>query len=52
MKRQDAQRAAEDEGPMARASLAVELPGHRIGLLELVGEAVLMAAVQMDEEAH
>jgi hypothetical protein len=30
---------------MARASLAVEVPGHRIGLLELVAEA----AVQMDE---
>jgi hypothetical protein len=52
MKRQDARRAAEDEGLMAKASLAVELPGHRIGLLELVGEAVLMAAARTDEEAH
>jgi hypothetical protein len=52
MKRQDARQAVEDEGPMARASLAVELLAHPIGLLALVGEAVLMAAVRMDEEAH
>jgi hypothetical protein len=54
MKRQDARRAAEDEGPMARASLAVDLPGHRIGLpaLAVAGEAVLLVAARMDEEAH
>jgi hypothetical protein len=38
---------------MAKASLAVELPGYRIGLaLAVVGEAVLLVAVRMDEEAH
>jgi len=36
---------------MARATLAVELLGHPIGLLALAGEAVL-PAVRMDEEAH
>jgi hypothetical protein len=36
---------------MARSSPVVELPGHRIGLLALVGGAVLLAA-RMDEEAH
>ena len=36
---------------MARASLAVELPGRPIGLLAFVGEAVLLMA-RMDEEAH
>jgi len=38
---------------MARAWLAVALPGHSIGLLALVfeGEAVLLEA-QMDEVAH
>lgn len=50
MKPQGAQQAAEDGGPMARA-LGVELPGHLIGLLAAVGEAVLLTA-RMDEEAH
>ena len=50
-KRQDALRAVADEGPMARALLVVALPGVRIGLLALVGEAVLLMA-RMDEEAH
>jgi hypothetical protein len=51
-KRQDAQRAVEDEGLMARALPAVELPVHRIGLaLAVVGEAVLLVAVRTDEEA-
>jgi hypothetical protein len=50
MKPQGAQQAVEDGGPMARA-LGVELPGHLIGLLAAVGEAVLLAA-RMDEEAH
>jgi hypothetical protein len=36
---------------MARALLAVELPGHPIGLPALVDEAALLAA-QRDEEAH
>src|ERR1700675_2207790 len=40
MKPQGAQQVAEDGGPMARA-LGVELPGHLIGLLAAVGEAVL-----------
>jgi hypothetical protein len=51
MKPQGAQRAVADEDPMARAWLAVELPRHRIGLLAVAGEAVLLA-VLMDEEAH
>ncbi len=51
MKPQGAQRAVEDEGPMAKAWLAVELPGHPIGLLVVVGEAALLAA-RRDEEAH
>jgi hypothetical protein len=50
MKRHCAREVAEDGGPMARA-LGVELPGHLIGLLAAVGEAVLLAA-RMDEEAH
>jgi hypothetical protein len=51
MKPQGAQQAAEDGGPMARVWLGVELPGHLIGLLAVVGEAVLLAA-RMDGEAH
>jgi hypothetical protein len=36
---------------MARASLAVELRAHRIAsALAVVGEAMLLAAVRMDEE--
>jgi hypothetical protein len=50
MKPLGAQQAAEDGGPTARA-LGVELPGQPIGLLAVVGEAVLLAA-RMDEEAH
>ncbi len=50
-KPQDAQQAAADEGPMARALLAVELQAHPIALLELVGEEALLA-VRMDGEAH
>jgi hypothetical protein len=36
---------------MVTALLGVELPGCPVALLELVGEAVLLA-MQMDEEAH
>jgi hypothetical protein len=54
MKRQDARRAAEDEGLMARASLAVALSGDPTGLLALavVGEAVLLVAARPDEEVY
>ena len=51
MKLQGAQQAVVDEGPMAKASLAVEVPVHLIGLLVVVGEATLTAA-RRDEEAH
>jgi hypothetical protein len=51
MKPQGAQQAVVDEGPMAKASLAVELPVHLIELLVVVGEAALTAA-RRDEEAH
>jgi hypothetical protein len=42
---------AEDEDPMARVSLAVERRAHPIGLLELAGEAGLLAAPR-SEETH
>jgi hypothetical protein len=51
MKPQGAQQAVVDEGPMAKASLAVELPVQLIGLLVVVGEAALTAR-RRDEEAH
>ena len=51
MTRQGAQRAAEDEGPMARAWLAVVPPGLLIERLAVAGEAVLLAA-RTDEVAH
>jgi hypothetical protein len=47
----DAQRAAEGEAPMARASLAVELRAHPIASPTLAGEAGLLAA-RRDEEAR
>jgi len=51
MKPQGAPQAVEDEGPMAKASLAVELRVHLIGLLVVEREAALTAALR-DEEAH
>ena len=48
---QGAQRAAADEGPMARARLAVVPPGLLIGMLEVAGEAVLLGT-RTDEVAH
>jgi hypothetical protein len=50
-KPQDGQREVEGEGPMARATLAVELQGYPIGLLAVAGEGVLPTA-RMDEETH
>ena len=50
-KPQDAQLAAEDEGPMARALLPVELRGRPIGLPALAGEVELLAA-RRSEKAH
>ena len=50
-KPQDAQLAAEDEGPMARALLAVELRGRPIGPPALAGEGELLAA-RRSEKAH
>src|ERR1700682_5304444 len=50
-KPQGGERGAEDEGPMARESPAVELPGHSIVLPALAGEAELLAA-RRDEETH
>jgi len=51
MKPQGAPQAVVDEGRMAKASLAVELSAHLIGLLVVVGEAARTAA-RRDEEAH
>jgi hypothetical protein len=51
MKPQGAQQAVVDEGPMAKASQAVELPVHLPGLLVVVGEAALPAA-RRDEKVH
>ena len=48
---QDAQRAAEDEGPMAMARLAAVSPGYPIGMLAVAGEAVSLGA-GTDEAAH
>jgi len=48
---QGAQRAAADEGPMARARLAAVPPGHPIEALAVAGEVVLLAA-RTDEVAH
>jgi hypothetical protein len=48
---QGAQRAAADEGPMARARLAVVPLEHPIGVLAAAGEAVLPGA-RTDEVAH
>jgi len=46
-----AQRAAEDEGPMARARLAAVPPGLLIERLAVAGEAVSLGA-RTDEVAH
>jgi hypothetical protein len=48
---QGAQRVAADEGPMAKARLAVVPQGHPIGVLAVAGEAVLLRA-RTDEVAH
>lgn len=48
---QGAQRAAEDEGPMARARLAAVPPGLLIERLAVAGEAVSLGA-RTDEVAH
>jgi hypothetical protein len=51
MKRQGARRVAADEGPMARARLAVEPLGHPIGVLAAAREAVPLGA-GTDEAGH
>lgn len=47
---QGAQRAAADEGPMAKTRLAVEQPGCPIGVPAVAGEAVLLGT-RTDEVA-
>jgi len=51
MMQQGAQRVAADEGPMARARLAAELPGRPIGAPAVAGEVVSLGA-RTNEVAH